>query len=133
MSFIKEFKDFAMRGNLIDMAVGIVIGAAFGTVTAAFTSGIFMPLVGTVFQVGDLNEYAYDLSKLTGAEKPNLLKIGSFISAIINFLIMAFAMFLIVKGMNSLKKKQEAAPPAAPPAPSNEEKLLAEIRDLLKK
>ncbi|GAB4131572.1 MAG: large-conductance mechanosensitive channel protein MscL [Bacteroidia bacterium] len=130
MGFIKEFKDFAMRGNLIDMAVGIVIGAAFGSVTKVFIDGIFMPIVGLIFQVGDLSAYVVKIGT-TEDGAPNLVQVGSFISAIINFIIIAFAMFLLIKGMNAMKRKHEEAP-AAPPAPSNQEVLLSEIRDLLK-
>lgn len=99
MSFIKEFKDFAMRGNLIDMAIGIVIGAAFGLVTKSFIEGIFLPLVGLIFQVDDLSNHVFHIGKST-------VMIGSFIGAIINFTIVAFAMFVIIKGMNALKKKR---------------------------
>lgn len=131
MGLISEFREFAMKGNLIDMAVGVVIGAAFGTVTSKFIDGVFMPIVGQVFQVGDFQNLAFSLGK-TAEGKPNMIMIGSFISALINFMIIAFVMFMIIKGMNSMKKKEEAAP-AAPPTPSNEEVLLSEIRDLLKK
>jgi large conductance mechanosensitive channel len=128
---LKEFKAFAMRGNLIDMAVAVVLGAAFAAVTASFIEGLFMPLVGKVFQVGDLNAWVIDLGK-NSAGKPSLLQIGSFIGAMINFIIVAFVMFMLIKGMNSMKKKDEAAP-AAPPAPTKEEILLTEIRDALRK
>ena len=132
----KEFKEFAMKGNLIDMAVGLVIGAAFGAVTSAFIDGMFMPLVGQIFQMGDLAQAKYVLSpevkdaagKVLTAE--SAVKYGSFISNVINFIIVAFVMFMIIKAMNKMKKAEAAAPPAAPPA---QEVLLAEIRDLLKK
>ena len=132
----KEFKEFAMKGNLIDMAVGLVIGAAFGAVTSAFIDGMFMPIVGQIFQMGDLAQAKYVLSpevkdaagKVLTAE--SAVKYGSFISNIINFIIVAFVMFMIIKAMNKMKKAEAAAPPAAPPA---QEVLLAEIRDLLKK
>lgn len=126
---LKEFKDFAMRGNLVDMAIGIVIGAAFATVTTSFINGIFMPLVGLIFQTGDFNDVTITLGT-TAEGKPNLIMIGAFIGAVINFLIIAFVMFMLIKGMNALKKKEVAAP-AAPPAPSKEEVLLTEIRDAL--
>ncbi|MCB0660583.1 MAG: large conductance mechanosensitive channel protein MscL [Saprospiraceae bacterium] len=135
---LKEFKDFAMRGNLIDVAVGLVIAGAFGMVTSAFVDGIFMPIVGQIFQLGDLNSAKYVLSAAitdpaTGEiTKPEAaILYGKLFGAIINFIIVAFVMFMIIKGMNNLKKKEEAAP--APPAGPSQEELLTEIRDLLKK
>ena len=132
----KEFKEFAMKGNLIDMAVGLVIGAAFGAVTSAFIDGMFMPIVGQIFQMGDLAQAKYVLSpevkdaagKVLTAE--SAVKYGSFISNVINFIIVAFVMFMIIKAMNKMKKAEADAPPPPPPA---QEVLLAEIRDLLKK
>ena len=131
----KEFKEFAMKGNLIDMAVGIVIGAAFNAVTSAFIDGMFMPLVGQIFQMGDLAQASLKIGADTvdaaGKVVPGAaIKYGSFISNVINFIIVAFVMFMIIKAMNKMKKAEAAAPPAAPPA---QEVLLAEIRDLLKK
>lgn len=131
-----EFKEFAMKGNLIDMAVGVVMGAAFGTVTNAFINGMFMPIVGMIFQTGDLSKAAYEISPavMDAAGKvttpANMFAYGSFISAVINFLIVAFVMFMVIKAMNSMKKVEPEAAPAGPPA---NEVLLAEIRDLLKK
>lgn len=125
MGFVKEFKDFAMRGNLIDMAVGIVIGAAFATVTGAFIDGVFMPLVGLVVKVENFDSFVIDVA---GAS----VKLGKFIGSLINFTIVAFVMFMLIKGMNRMKKKAAEAPPAAPPAPTKEEVLLTEIRDILK-
>lgn len=130
-----EFKEFAMKGNLIDMAVGVVMGAAFGTVTKAFIDGMFMPLVGMLFQTGDLSKAAYVISPAVveaGKEikAANIFAYGSFIGAVINFLIVAFVMFMVIKAMNSMKKPEPEAAPAGPPA---NEVLLAEIRDLLKK
>lgn len=133
MGFIKEFKEFAMRGNLIDMAVGVVIGAAFGTVTKSFIEGIFMPIVGLIFQIDDMSNYAFDLGSFIGG-KSNKIMVGSFISSVINFVIIAFAMFMVVKGVNVVKRKLDEAPaaPVPPAPPSKEEQLLTEIRDLLK-
>ncbi len=134
----KEFKEFAMKGNLIDMAVGLVIGVAFGSVVTAFIDGMFMPLVGKIFQMGDLAQASYVLSPavVDAAGKvvtpESAVKYGSFVSAVINFIIIAFVMFMIIKGMNKMKK-QAAEAPAAPAAPPAQEVLLAEIRDLLKK
>jgi large conductance mechanosensitive channel len=129
MSFVKEFREFTMKGNLIDMSIGIVIGAAFGTVTKSFIDGIFMPLLGLVFKVGDLSQYSFQIGH-TQDGKPNLVMIGSFISSVINFLIIAFVMFMLIKAMNRLKRKQEE--PVPPPAGPSQEQLLTEIRDLLK-
>jgi large conductance mechanosensitive channel len=133
---LKEFKAFAMQGNLIDIAVAFVMGAAFGAVITSFTEGIVSPLIGLVFQ-SDFNNLKYVLQAGKLDEEGNLtgeiaLMYGQFLTAVINFIIVAFIMFLLVKGINKLKKK-EAEATAAPPAPSAEEVLLAEIRDLLRK
>lgn len=135
---VSEFKDFAMKGNLIDMAVGIVMGAAFGKVSGAFIDGMFMPIVGKLFQVGDLSKYNVELSpavtdatgKVTTAA--SAIAVGDFISAVLNFLIVAFIMFMVIKSINNLKKAEAAAPAAPAPTPANEV-LLGEIRDLLKR
>lgn len=133
MSFFREFKTFAMRGNVVDLAVGIVIGAAFGKIVSSLVDGIIMPVIGLV--VGGVNfaHLAVTLKPATigpdGKEiAPVLLKYGAFIQTIVDFTIIAFAIFLVVKLMNSLKK-QEAPPP--PPGPSDEVKLLTEIRNAL--
>ncbi|MCS6968104.1 MAG: large-conductance mechanosensitive channel protein MscL [Cytophagales bacterium] len=137
MGFLKEFRDFAMRGNLVDLAVGFVMGAAFGKVTNVFINGIVMPFVGLI-QGKDLSDWKLVLKPAeTSPDGKQVAEVavqyGNFISVVIEFVIIAFVMFLIVKAMNAAKKKLEAAPaPAAPPSPSNEEKLLTEIRDLLK-
>jgi large conductance mechanosensitive channel len=128
MSFIKEFREFTMKGNLIDMAIGVVIGAAFGTVTKSFIDGVFMPLLGLLFKVGDLNALTFQIGTKDDGT-PNLVLIGSFISSVINFLIIAFVMFLLIKAMNRMKRKQE--PSIVQPGPTQEQ-LLTEIRDLLK-
>jgi len=122
---LKEFKEFAIKGNVMDLAVGIVIGAAFGAIVNSLVADIIMPLIGIVMSGVDFKS----LMVTVGAAK---VTYGNFIQAIINFIIIAFALFLVIKAVNSTRKK-EAAVPAAPPAPSNEEKLLMEIRDLLKK
>jgi large conductance mechanosensitive channel len=135
---LKEFKSFAMRGNLIDMAVAFVMGVAFAAITNSFINGVVMPLVGQIFQVGDLAQAKFILSEaVIGADgavttPESAIMYGEFIGAVINFIIVAFVMFMVVKGVNSMKKKEEEAP-AAPPAPTKEEILLGEIRDLLKK
>lgn len=137
MGFIKEFKDFAIKGNLVDLAVAFVMGAAFVKVTTAFIQGMVMPLVGLI-QGKDMAEWRYIIKEAqldeTGAETVAevSIKYGDFIGVTLEFLIVAFFMFLVVKGITRLKKKKEEAP-AAPPAPTKEEVLLAEIRDLLKK
>lgn len=132
---LKEFKDFAVKGNLVDIAVGLVMGAAFGTVVTAFVDGLAMPLVGKIFQVGDLSAAKIVLSPAElGADgavvKPeSALMYGKFIGTVINFIIIAWVMFLVVKGMNKLKKAEAPPPPAGPTT----EELLGQIRDLLKK
>lgn len=126
MSMLKEFKDFAMRGNVVDMAVGVIIGGAFGKIVSSFIEDVITPL---------LLEPALKAANLEKIEELTIfgsVKYGMFLSATINFIIVAFVIFLFIKALNSAKKKEEAAP-VAPPAPSNEEVLLTEIRDLLKK
>ncbi len=131
MSMLKEFRDFAMKGNLVDIAVGFVMGAAFAKVTGSFINGIVMPVVGLI-QGKDLSDWKFILKPSEGENAEVAISYGSFISVTIEFIIIAFVMFMVIKGMNSMKKKEAAAPPA-PPAPTKEEQLLAEIRDLLKK
>jgi large conductance mechanosensitive channel len=130
----KEFKDFAMKGNLIDMAVAFVMGAAFAKVVSTFTDGIVSPLIGIIFKA-DFNKLKLSLSPATvgpdGKEIPGVdLLYGSFITDVINFLIVAFVMFMIVKAMNKMKAAEAAGPPPPPPA---DIVLLEQIRDLLKK
>jgi large conductance mechanosensitive channel len=138
MSMIKEFKAFAMRGNVVDMAVGIVIGGAFGKIIASFVSDVLMPPIGLLLGGVSFTDLKMTLQEavldIDGVETVAAVSInyGSFIQTMVDFIIIAFAIFMVVKAMNSMKKKEEAAP-AAPPAPSKEEVLLGEIRDLLKK
>ena len=133
---LKEFKDFALKGNLVDMAVGFVMGGAFATVVTAFIQGVFLPLLAPIMGGIDLSSIAYTITPEVVDEAGEVVKpaaiveLGNFISAIISFVIVAFVMFLIIKGMNNLKKKEEAAPPPAPP---RQEVLLEEIRNLLAK
>lgn len=122
---LNEFKDFAMRGNVLDMAVGVIIGAAFGKIVSSLVDNILMPLIGTV--TGGI-----DFSKLAVTVGDANIGYGLFIQNIIDFIIVAFCIFLLIKGINSFKKKEEEETPAATPEPSTEEKLLTEIRDLLK-
>lgn len=130
MGIFSEFKAFAMRGNVVDIAVGIVIGGAFGAVVGSLVSDILMPIVG--FATGGVN-FKDKVLLLGGDEKTGVkLGYGSVIDAIIKFVIIAFALFMIIKAMNSAKKKEEEKP-AAPAAPPAQEVLLAEIRDLLRK
>ena len=138
MSVIKEFKEFALKGNLIDMAVAFVMGAAFGKLVSSFIDGMIMPLVGKITAGVDFKSLKYVLSevqtdatgKIVVAETS--IKYGEFITLFIDFLLVAFVMFLVVKAANKAKKTQAAAPKETP-APSKEEVLLTEIRDLLKK
>ena len=133
---LKEFKDFAVKGNLVDIAVGFVMGAAFKQVVTSFTGGIVSPLIGLVFKA-DFRELKYVVTegvadatgKVTGEVA---ILYGDFLTNVIDFIIVAFVMFMIIKGINATKKKEEAAAPAPPAGPSQED-LLAEIRDLLAK
>ncbi|MBR9910077.1 MAG: large-conductance mechanosensitive channel protein MscL [Gammaproteobacteria bacterium] len=131
MSMMKEFKDFAVKGNVIDMAVGIIIGAAFGKIVSSFVGDIIMPPIGVLIGGVDFSSLAYVLKEAVGTAPAVTISYGKFIQTLIDFTIIAFAIFMAVKGINSFKKKQEEAP-KAPPAPSKEEVLLGEIRDLLK-
>lgn len=135
MSMMKEFKAFAMRGNVVDMAVGIIIGGAFGKIISSFVADVIMPPLGMLLGKVNFADLAITLSEASGDVVAVTLNYGKFIQTIVDFMIVAFAIFMVVKGMNSMKKKEEAvaAAPAAPPAPSKEEVLLGEIRDLLKK
>ena len=135
---LKEFRDFAMKGNVVDLAVGVIIGAAFGAIVASLVGDVIMPIVGA-FGSLDFSNYFLGLSKavtasnLADAKKQGaVLAYGSFITATVNFLIVAFVLFIVIRLMNQLKRN-EAAAPAAPPKPTREEELLTEIRDLLKK
>ena len=138
--FFEEFKTFAMRGNVIDLAVGVVIGGAFGKITTSLVNDIIMPAVSMLTGGVNFNEWKWILKEAvvdaSGAEVAAAVSInyGTLISTIIDFIILAFAVFCMVKGINSLHRKKEEAPaaPPAPPEPSAEEKLLTEIRDLLK-
>ncbi|MCG3167184.1 MAG: Large-conductance mechanosensitive channel [Bacteroidia bacterium] len=138
MSVVKEFRDFAMRGNVVDLAVGVVIGGAFGKIVSSLVSDVIMPPIGLALggvNFTDIKVTLKDaiLDAAGAVTAPAVtLNIGTFIQTVFDFTIIAFAIFMIVKLMNAAKKKEEAAP-AAPPAPSKEEVLLTEIRDLLKK
>ena len=134
---LKEFRDFAMKGNVVDLAVGVIIGAAFGSIVSSLVGDIIMPLIGAVGGL-DFSNYFLGLSKnvnatnLADAKKQGaVLAWGSFLTLTLNFMIVAFVLFLVIRVINQLKRKDEAAP--APPKPTREEELLTEIRDLLKK
>ncbi len=131
MGMMSEFKKFAIKGNVMDMAVGIIIGAAFGKIVASFVSGVMMPPLGLLIGGVDFSELALVLKPATETAEAVTIQWGAFVQTSIDFLIVAFAVFMVVKAMNNLKKKEEEAP-AEPPKPSNEEVLLKEIRDLLK-
>ena len=137
--FFKEFKEFINKGNVLGLAVGVIIGGAFSTITSSLTNDIIMPIVSIFLGGVDFSSMSVALPTfyaLAEDAAPNTLNYGNFISAVINFLILALVVFCIVKTVNGAmekaKKKEEAAPPPAPPEPSAEEKLLTEIRDLLK-
>jgi large conductance mechanosensitive channel len=135
---LKEFKAFAMRGNVVDMAVGIVIGAAFGRIVSSLVNDVIMPPIGLLMGNLDFSNLFVNLGDgafetLAAAEEAGapVVKYGLFINNVLDFVIVAFAIFMVIRAMNKLKKQEEAAPPA-PPVPSAEEKLLTEIRDVLK-
>ena len=132
MSMVSEFKDFAVKGNVVDMAVGIVIGAAFGKIVSSFVGGVLMPPIGVLLGGVDFSDLSLVLKEAAGTAPAVVISYGSFIQTVIDFSIIAFAIFIVVKGINSLKKKELEEVPKAPPAPSAEEVLLTEIRDLLK-
>ncbi|HCC82514.1 MULTISPECIES: large-conductance mechanosensitive channel protein MscL [unclassified Methylophaga] len=131
MSMVQEFKKFAMRGNVIDMAVGIIIGVAFGKIVSSFVADVIMPPLGLLLGGVDFKDLTIVLKEAVGETPAVVIAYGQFIQTIVDFVIIAFVIFLVIKAMNSLKAKEEAAP-EAPPAPTKEEILLTEIRDLLK-
>lgn len=136
---LQEFKEFALKGNVLDLAIGVIIGGAFGAIVSSMVDDVLMPIIGAIFGGLDFNNYFAGLSSAVTAatleaakEQGAVLAYGSFITAAINFLIIAFILFMVVKAVNSMKREEEAAP-EAPPAPPKEEVLLTEIRDLLAK
>lgn len=130
MGIIKEFQEFAIKGNVLDMAVGIIIGGAFGAIVKSLVDDIIMPPIGVIIGGIDFSQLGLTIKAATETSDAVVLKYGAFLNNIITFVIVAWAVFLLVKAMNSFKKKQEAAPPPAPP---KQEVLLTEIRDLLAK
>jgi large conductance mechanosensitive channel len=130
MSLASEFKEFAMKGNVVDMAVGVIIGAAFGRIVSSLVGDIFMPVLGKVTGGFNVSELALALGN-DPAGKPVAMKYGIFLQDVFDFLIVALVIFLAIKGFNKLKKPAPAAAPAAPPPPPRQEQLLEEIRNLL--
>ena len=128
---LKEFKEFAVKGNVMDLAVAVIIGAAFGKIVASFVADVLMPPIGILLGGVDFTSFPIILKDAVGETPAVTLNYGKFIQTLIDFVIIAFSIFLMIKGLNSFKKKEEEAP-AAPPEPSKEEQLLTEIRDLLK-
>lgn len=145
MSFVKEFKEFAVRGNLVDTAVAFVMGASFGKIVSSFVDGMVMPIVGMLTGGVDFNDKKWvlkdgipEVKDAAGkvVEKAILevsVKYGTFLTNLIDFIIVAFAVFMVIKAINKMKKKEEAAPAPAPSEPSSTDKLLMEIRDSLNK
>src|SRR5688572_4956282 len=137
MGLLAEFKTFAMRGSVVDLAVGVVIGAAFGKIVSSLVDGVIMPLIGMVVGGVDFSELAVELKPKvidaagTVVDPGVYVKYGAFLQTLLDLVIVAFAIFLLIKAINALRRK-EAEQPAAPPAPTAEEKLLTEIRDLLR-
>lgn len=132
MGILNEFKEFAVKGNAIDLAVGVVIGAAFGKIVTSLVNDVIMPPIGTLLGGVDFSYLVVTLREKTDAAPAVVLRYGAFINTIIDFLIVALAIFALVKGINTLRRKKEEAPPA-PPEPTREEVLLTEIRDALVK
>lgn len=141
MGVLKEFRDFALKGNVVDLAIGVIIGAAFGAIVSSLVDDVFMPVIGLILNGIDFSNLFVALLPPEGAQYPSIaaakdagvatLNYGLFINAVVKFTIIAFVLFLVVKAINRLRK-QEAAAPAEPPAPTAEEKLLMEIRDAIK-
>src|SRR5438309_11285480 len=136
---LKEFKEFAMKGNVVDLAVGVIIGAALGGIVTSLVGDIIMPIIGAITSGLDFSNYFTPLSKAVNAsnladarKQGAVLAWGNFLTLTLNFLIVAFVLFVVIRFMNKLKRREEAAP-SAPPKPTREVELLTEIRDLLKK
>jgi len=131
MGMMKEFKEFAVRGNVVDMAVGIIIGAAFGKIVSSLVGDVIMPPIGVLLGGVDFSNLAVTVKEASGEATAVVISYGKFIQTIVDFVIIAFSIFIVIKGINSSKRKEEQ-PPQAPPEPPAQEVLLAEIRDLLK-
>ncbi len=133
MGMLKEFKAFAMKGNVVDLAVAVIIGGAFGKVVTSVVNDVIMPPIGLLLGGVDFSELKAIMKQATEEAEAVTLNYGIFINTVIDFLIVAFAIFMVIKAINATKKKQPAPPPPAPPVPTKEEILLTEIRDLLAK
>ena len=131
MSMMSEFKEFAMKGNVVDLAVGVIIGSAFGKIVSSLVNDVLMPPIGMLMGGVDFSQKAILLKAAEGDKPAVLLNYGLFVNSVIDFVIVAFVIFMVIKQMNRLKKEAPPAP-AAPPEPTAEEKLLTQIRDLLK-
>lgn len=131
MGMMKEFKEFAIKGNVVDMAVGIIIGAAFGKIVSSFVGDVIMPPIGVLLGGVDFSSLAYIIKEATKEAPAVVISYGIFVQTLIDFTIIAFAIFMVIKAINSIKKNEEETP-KLPPDPSKEELLLTEIRDLLK-
>lgn len=132
MSLLKEFREFAMRGNVVDMAVGVIIGAAFGKIVSSLVADVIMPPLGLLIGGVDFKQFSVILRAAQGEIPAVILNYGAFLQTIFDFVIVAFAIFSAIKLMNKVRREKEDAAPAAPAGPSKEEVLLSEIRDLLK-
>lgn len=132
MSMMQEFKEFAVKGNVVDMAVGVIIGGAFGKIVSSFVADVIMPPIGVLLGGVNFSDLAITIKEAAGTSPAVVIAYGKFAQTIIDFTIIAFVIFMAIRFINTLKKKEEAAP-AAPPEPSKEQLLLTEIRDLLKK
>ena len=143
MGMLKEFKTFAMKGNVLDLAVAVIIGGAFGKIITSFVNDVLMPPIGLLLGNADFSNLKVILKRghdvvmngdqvVTPAVSEVAIRYGAFVNTVLDFLIVAFSIFMVIKAFNSVKKKEAAAPPPAPPAPSKEEVLLTEIRDILK-
>lgn len=132
MGMIQEFKEFAVKGNVMDMAVGVIIGTAFGKIVSSFVADVIMPPIGVLLGAVNFSDLSFTVQAAVGDSPAVVVAYGKFIQTVIDFTIIAFVLFMVVRVMNSLKEKAEAAS-SAPAAPSAEQVLLAEIRDLLKK
>ena len=133
MKIVNEFKAFAMKGNVTDMAVGIIIGAAFGKIVSSMVTDIIMPPLGLLIGGVNFTELKFVMKAAADGNPAVTLNYGNFLQVVFDFMIVAFAVFMVIKALNTAKRKQEAATPASPPAPTKDQELLTEIRDLLKK
>jgi large conductance mechanosensitive channel len=131
MGIIKEFKDFAMKGNILDLAIAVIIGAAFGKIISSFVNDVLMPPIGLLIGGVSFSELSLVLKEGTEGVEPILLRYGMFIQTIVDFLIIAIVVFLVIKAYKKSQKKKEAQPVPTPPPPTLQETLLAEIRDIL--